>query len=123
MLISVLKGKIHRAIVTEHNLDYEGSLTIDRVLMDRAGLVPYERISVWNVSNGERFDTYVIEGEAASGVICVNGAAARRASTGDVVIIAAFGLIKAGETVPAPFVVRVDGANRPLADDSAERAR
>ncbi len=75
----ILKSKIHRVVVTEANLNYEGSLTIDPVLMERANLLPYERVFVYNITNGHRFDTYAIEGRRDSGEICVNGAAARMA--------------------------------------------
>ncbi|MFC1918030.1 aspartate 1-decarboxylase [Chloroflexota bacterium] len=83
----MLKSKIHRARVTEANIDYEGSITIDRKLMEAADILPYERVEVLNISNGARFSTYAIEGEADSGVICLNGAAARLAVVGDLVII------------------------------------
>ena len=122
-MIQILKSKIHRATVTEHNLDYEGSLTLDRSLMALAGLRPYEKIAVWNVSNGNRFETYVLEGAAASGVVCVNGAAAHLARKGDVLIVAAYGFLEDTGPAPAPRVVRVDESNRALGDASAERAR
>ena len=126
MLISVLKSKIHGVTVTEHNLEYEGSLTLDRDLIDGAGLHVYEKIAVWNKSNGHRFETYVIEGAAGSGVVCVNGAAAHLARKGDQLIVAAYALVEA----PAgrghafePRVVRVDAGNHPLPDRGPERAR
>lgn len=84
----LLKSKIHRATVTDANLNYEGSITIDEGLMQRADLVPYEKVSIYNVSNGERFSTYVIKGRKGTGVICLNGAAARKVSKGDLIIIA-----------------------------------
>ena len=87
MLINVLKSKIHRATVTQAELNYVGSITIDKDLMDAAGLIEYERVQVADVDNGSRLETYVIAGEAGSGVICLNGAAARHVSTGDRVII------------------------------------
>lgn len=93
MMIEVLKSKIHRVRVTEANLDYVGSITIDRELMDAAGIIPGEKVQVVDNNNGERFETYVIEGEAGSGCICVNGAAARRVMVGDVVIIISYGLM------------------------------
>jgi len=86
----MLKCKIHRARVTDSNVDYEGSITIDRDLMDAAGLVEYEEVHVWNVGNGERLVTYVIEGERGSGTVCINGAAARRVHRGDIVIVACY---------------------------------
>jgi len=90
MMKTMLKCKIHRATVTDAVLHYEGSVTIDKTLMDAAGLVEYEMVHIWNVDNGNRFTTYAIEGEEDSGVICLNGAAARQVSKGDLVIIAAF---------------------------------
>ncbi|VAW33954.1 Aspartate 1-decarboxylase [hydrothermal vent metagenome] len=93
MLRFVLKSKIHRATVTRSDLNYEGSLTIDRDLMEAAGLVPFEQVRVYNINNGERFETYVIEGEAGSGVIGLNGAAARKGLVGDLFIIASYAMI------------------------------
>jgi len=87
---TLLKSKLHRATVTTASLHYEGSITIDRDLMEAADLVPYERVDIYNVSNGERFSTYVIEGERTSGVIGLNGAAARKGAAGDLVIIASY---------------------------------
>ncbi|MHB8767295.1 MAG: aspartate 1-decarboxylase [Deferrisomatales bacterium] len=113
MTRSMLKGKIHRATVTGADLHYEGSITIDRTLMDAADILPYEEVRIYNVTNGERFETYAIPGEPGSGAICINGAAAHKASTGDIVIIACFGLAEAKE-LPTwqPSLVYVDGANR-----------
>ncbi len=93
MYIQIMKSKIHRVSVTEANLNYIGSITIDRRLMDAAGIVDGERVFVVNNNNGERFDTYVIAGEPDSGVICVNGAAARKVQPGDVVIIIAYAMM------------------------------
>lgn len=90
MMIEILKSKIHRAVVTEANLQYIGSLTIDEDLMDAADLVEYEKISVVNVNNGERLDTYVIKGERGSGVMCLNGPAARKGVVGDVIIVLSY---------------------------------
>lgn len=86
----MLKSKLHRATVTKASLHYEGSVTIDRDLMEAADLIPYERVDIYNVSNGERFSTYVIEGGRGSGVIGLNGAAARKGAEGDLVIIASY---------------------------------
>ena len=86
----MMRAKIHRATVTQADVDYEGSITIDRRLMDATDLLPNEAVCVWNVTNGNRFETYVVEGPPDSGVICVNGAAAHLVSPGDLVIIAAF---------------------------------
>lgn len=93
MLIQVLKSKIHRVTVTEANLDYIGSITIDAELMDAAGIIPGERVFIVDNNNGERFDTYAIPGPKGSGVICLNGAAARKVHRGDIVIIMAYALI------------------------------
>jgi len=94
MKIQILKSKIHRATITEANVNYVGSLTIDEHLMDAANLIEYEKIQVVNVNNGERIETYVIKGERGSGVICLNGPAARKGVAGDVVIIIAYGLVE-----------------------------
>ena len=88
----MLKSKIHRATVIEADLNYEGSLTVDRNLMDAVGLYPYERVHIYNINNGERFDTYVIEGAAGSGMIGLNGAAARKGMVGDLVIVVSYAL-------------------------------
>ena len=90
MLRFMLKAKIHRATVTESDIDYEGSLTIDRDLMDAAGIVPFEQVGVYNINNGSRFETYVIEGKRGTGVIGLNGAAARKGMVGDLIIIATY---------------------------------
>ena len=86
----MLKSKIHRATITEADLNYDGSLTIDRILMDAAGIIPFERVKVYNINNGERFDTYAIEGLAGSGIIGLNGAAARKGHIGDLIIIGTY---------------------------------
>lgn len=90
MLIEVVKSKIHRVHVTEANLDYIGSITIDEDLMDAANIIMNEKVHVVNNNNGERFETYVIKGERGTGVICLNGAAARKVHRGDIVIIMAY---------------------------------
>ncbi|MBM9546051.1 aspartate 1-decarboxylase [Leptospira sp. 201903074] len=115
MIITVCKGKIHRAVVTEAELHYEGSLTVDQDLMDLAGMKPYEQVSVVNVNNGARFETYLIVGERGSGTICLNGAAARLGMKGDKVIIITYGQVDEKE-LPLdyqPKVVFVDENNRP----------
>ena len=89
----MLKSKIHRATVTDANLHYEGSITIDEKLLAEADILPYEKVNIYNVSNGERFSTYVIKGKRDSGVICLNGAAAWKASKGDIIIIASYALV------------------------------
>ena len=115
MLIEMLKGKIHRARVTQAELNYVGSVTIDRTLMDAAGILEYEKVQIADVDNGERLETYVIAGEAGSGVICLNGAAARCVSTGDKVIIMAYAQVTPDEAQSfKPKVVFVDDANRPV---------
>ena len=90
MIRTLLKSKIHRATVTEANIEYEGSVTIDRDLMDAADMLPYERVDIWNCTNGNRLTTYVIEGERGEGQICINGAAAHLMKPGDLVIIASW---------------------------------
>lgn len=94
MYIEVVKSKIHRVTVTEANLNYLGSITIDEDLMDAANLVENEKVQVVNVNNGERFETYVITGERGTGVICLNGPAARKVVVGDLVIIMSYGIIE-----------------------------
>ncbi len=93
MLIQILKSKIHRVTVTEANLNYIGSITIDQDLIDAAGIVPGERVFIVDNNNGERLDTYVIAGERGSGVVCLNGAAARKVQPGDIVIIMAYAMV------------------------------
>jgi aspartate 1-decarboxylase len=90
MTIEVLKSKIHRVTVTEANLNYIGSITIDEALMEAANIIAFEKVHVLDNNNGERFETYVIKGERGSGTICLNGAAARRVQVGDVVIIVSY---------------------------------
>ncbi len=96
-MIQVVKSKIHRVTVTEANLNYIGSITIDEALMEAAGIIEGERVYIVNNNNGERFDTYVIKGERNSGVICLNGAAARKVQPGDIVIIIAYALLTPDE--------------------------
>ena len=90
MIRTLLKSKIHRATVTDANIEYEGSVTIDRNLLEAADMLPYERVDIWNCSNGNRLSTYVIEGERGAGQICINGAAAHLMKPGDLVIIASW---------------------------------
>ncbi len=97
MLREMLKCKIHRATITDSNLNYEGSLTVDRDLMMEAGLIPFEKVKVYNINNGERFDTYIIEGPAGSGTIALNGAAARKGMIGDLIIIASYAMYDADD--------------------------
>jgi aspartate 1-decarboxylase len=113
MFRKILKSKIHRATVTEANLEYEGSITIDEGLMEAAGMLPFESLSIANLRNGERFETYVIPGERGSGVICINGAAAHKATAGDLIIIFLYIYVDAQELKQhQPTVVYVDGSNR-----------
>jgi aspartate 1-decarboxylase len=95
MYIEVLKSKIHRVTVTEANLNYLGSITIDEDLLDAAGLIENEKVQVVNINNGERLDTYIIKGERKTGVICLNGPAARKVVVGDIVIIMSYAMIEA----------------------------
>ncbi|PWJ65541.1 MULTISPECIES: aspartate 1-decarboxylase [unclassified Fibrobacter] len=112
MQLELLKCKIHRATVTDANLNYQGSITIARDLMDAAGLLPYEKVGVLDVNNGSRLDTYVIEGPAKSGMICLNGAAARLVQPGDLVIIVAYATMSPEEAKTwQPIVVHVNEKN------------
>jgi aspartate 1-decarboxylase len=113
---TLLQSKIHRATVTQCELHYEGSCAIDEDLLDAAGIAENEQVHVWNIDNGERFVTYAIKGRRGSGMVSVNGSAARRAAVGDLVIIAAFAQVPA-ESVGAfkPKLVFVDEANRRVA--------
>jgi len=113
MIRTMLKCKIHRAKVTEAVLHYEGSITIDETLMEAAGLIEYEQVDIYNIDNGNRFSTYVIRGERDSGVICVNGAAARKVSKGDLLIIANYAAYDEKELADfRPTLVYVDEKNR-----------
>ena len=109
----MLKAKIHRATVTESNVDYEGSITIDEDLMEAASILPFEQLHIYNVSNGNRFETYAMRGDRGSRTICVNGAAAHQASKGDLIIIASYGLLNAEElSRHRPKLIYVDEENR-----------
>src|SRR5262249_44730298 len=113
MLREMLRAKVHRATVTETNVDYEGSLTLDAGLMQAAGMIPYERVDVYNADSGARFSTYLIPGEAGSGVLCVNGAAAHLARSGHRLIIASYAAMSDAEVAThRPTVVLVDAANQ-----------
>ena len=112
MKIELLKSKIHRATVTDANLDYVGSLTLDPILMKEANLNEYEKIHVLNITNGSRLITYIIRGESGSGEVCINGAAAHLVSKGDLVIIAAYCSISETDTKNfKPTIVHVDNKN------------
>ncbi len=93
MFIEVLKSKIHRVTVTEANLDYIGSITIDEALMEAAGIIENEKVEIYNITNGERLATYAIRGERGSGVVCLNGAAAHKAPVGSLIIIASYAMM------------------------------
>ena len=109
----MMKSKIHRATVTEADLEYEGSLTVDQELLDAARMLPYEMVKVFNCNSGDRFETYVIPGPAGSGVICLNGAAARKGQKGDLLIIVTTAWLDEAELEDyQPVVVLVDEENR-----------
>ena len=113
MLIAVCKSKIHRAVVTEADLNYEGSITIDENLMKEANLLPYELVQVLNQNNGERFETYVIKGKAGLGVICLNGPAARLGQVGDILLVISYCLLtEIRAKKHKPKLVYVDEKNR-----------
>lgn len=114
MVRTMLKSKIHRATITAADLTYEGSLTIDARLMELADILPYEMVYVYNINNGERFETYAIAGPSGSGVICLNGAAARKGMPGDLIIITTFATFTAAALADfQPQIVYVDGNNQP----------
>ena len=109
----MLQSKIHRATVTDANLNYEGSITVDEMLMEKANLIPFEQVHIYNINNGERFQTYVIPGPRNSGTICLNGAAARKVAKGDLIIIANYVTMDAEEAKHHnPKLVYVDAQNR-----------
>lgn len=113
MFLTMFKGKIHRATVTEANLNYVGSITIDQDLLDAAGILPGEKVQIVNNNNGARLETYTIPGQRGSGIICLNGAAARMTQVGDIVIIIAYAMMTPEEAASfEPKVVFVDSANR-----------
>jgi aspartate 1-decarboxylase len=115
MLRTMLQAKLHRVRVTEADLHYEGSCGIDRALLDASGMIPNQYIELYNVTNGERFSTYVIEAPRGSGTISLNGAAARKAMVGDLLIICAYSQYAEAELAAhRPVVVLVDEANQPL---------
>jgi aspartate 1-decarboxylase len=117
------KGKIHRATVTQADLDYEGSVTIDEDLMDAAGIWNWEAVHIWNVTRGTRLQTYAIKGERGSGVICINGAAAHLNKPGDMVILATFAELEESEARTfVPKVVLVDRQNKIVVKDAVEIA-
>lgn len=109
----MMKSKLHRATVTDADLHYEGSISIDQNLLNASNIVPYEQVSIYNVTNGERFSTYAITGKAGSGTICLNGAAARKASKGDLIIIATYCNVDDNETKDwKPICILLDEKNK-----------
>ena len=113
MHLTLLKAKIHRATVTHSELNYEGSVAIDGLLLDATGIREFEQVHVWDVTNGSRFTTYAIRADEGSGIISLNGGAARHVAVGDLVIIAAFAQLDAGEAATfKPDLVYVDAGNR-----------
>jgi aspartate 1-decarboxylase len=121
MRLNLFKSKLHRATVTQADLDYEGSVTLDEGLMEAADIRDYEAVHIWNVTRGTRLQTYALRGERGSGVVCINGAAAHLMKPGDVVIIATFAEMEPAEAkAHVPTVVLVDRENRIVAKDVAE---
>ena len=109
----MLRSKIHRAVVTQSELDYEGSITIDQNLIDAAGMLPYEQVMISNLNNGERFETYIIPGKKSSGTVCLNGPTARKGMVGDKIIIFCYELYNEAELkAHKPIVVKVDEKNK-----------
>lgn len=114
MQLTVLKAKIHRATITKADIAYEGSISIDKNLLETSGILPFEQVDVYNITNGARFTTYAIEAPEKSGQICVNGAAARLVGVGDLIIICAYGICAEEEAKKhKPRVVLVDANNVP----------
>lgn len=115
MLIEMMCSKIHRVTVTEANLNYVGSITIDNDLLEASGILPGQKVSIVNNNNGERFDTYVLKGKSGSGTICLNGAAARRVQPGDIIIIIAYAMMTPEEAANhTPKVIFPDTATNKL---------
>lgn len=113
MLLTMLKSKIHRATITGADVNYQGSITIDKKLMEAAKLNEYERVDIYNINNGQRFSTYVIKGQRGKGEICLNGAAARLVSIGDLIIICSYSIHDEKEAAKhKPVIVYIDGKNR-----------
>lgn len=122
MTVEMLKGKIHRATVVQAELDYVGSITVDQELLDASGIMEYEKVQIVDINNGGRFETYAIAGERGSGIICLNGAAARCASVGDKIIIMAYASLTPDEVREHhPAVIFVDEANRPVRVSAYEK--
>lgn len=122
MKLNVFKSKIHRATVTHADLDYEGSVTIDKTLLDSANILPFEAVHIWNVTRGTRLVTYALEGPAGSGAVCVNGAAAHLNRPGDLIILATFADMSPEEArAHVPTVVLVDERNHVTSSTHQER--
>jgi aspartate 1-decarboxylase len=118
----MLKSKLHRAVVTDANLNYEGSISIDSQLMKEADILSYEKVDIYNISNGERFSTYVIPAESGSGTICLNGAAARKVAPGDLIIIASYVMVdEAMASDWSPKCILLDDKNRSKGSDYLSR--
>lgn len=113
MFLTMLKAKIHRLTVTEADMHYQGSITLDRDLLDAAGILPYEKVAVVDVTNGARLETYTIAGKRGSGIVCLNGAAAHLIHVGDIVIVISYAQMEAEEAAAArPTVAFVDSGNK-----------
>lgn len=124
MFIEMMLSKIHRATVTDANLNYVGSVTIDSELLKLSGMLPGQKVQIVNNNNGARFETYIIEGEANSGIICINGAAARLAEPGDIVILLTYGYLTLEEAKALkPAVLFVDENNKPVHSDNRDSTR
>ena len=122
MELTLMKGKIHRATITQCDLHYEGSISVDSALLEKSGILPNEQVDVLNINNGERFTTYAIPAPAGSGMIGINGAAARLAQKGDLVIFVAYARMDETEAKSFhPRVVLVDAANKPISDPAQLR--
>ena len=122
MLLTLLKAKLHKATVTEANLNYTGSITIDKDIIDQAGIFIHEKVQIVNNNNGARFETYVIEGKSGSGVLCLNGAAARLVQPGDKVIIMAYAQMTPEEAQTHKPLVLLLGDNNQILEKLSERA-
>ncbi len=120
MFLNMFKGKIHRAVVTQAELDYVGSITIDKLLLNAAGILPGEKVQIVNVNNGARLETYTIEGPEGSGMVCLNGAAARSVQVGDRVIIIAYCWIPEEETAGLETRVVFVDDNNTIMDQSSQ---
>ena len=121
MLLNMMKSKIHRATVTDANLNYVGSITIDKSLMEASGIIPGEKVQVVNNNNGARLETYAIEGERDSGIVCLNGAAARLVQPGDIVIIIAYCFVDSNDAEKfRPNIVTVNSENKIISTKESE---